>query len=143
MNITKFINYSDKQTVNKSLSALGVDSTVQYKGECDILNPVLILKDFPANCNYIYIADLNRYYYVKSFSVMGSIYIVNLEIDVLMSYRASINSLECLVTRQEFEVAEDIVDGEILPDCTVEISNNLIGQCGDSFYHYYLAAIGL
>lgn len=142
MNAILYQNSSDRRTVNKALRQVGT-ATYDYKGACNILNPIIIVKDWNAACNYVYITDLGRYYYVTDFTINGLVATVTLEIDVLKTYAAQIQSMRCLVDRQEYEVAEDIVDGAIETDCTIELENSLIGQCGDSAYHYYLSTVGL
>ena len=143
MNIRLYINYSDRRYVNKNIRQIGSGIAIDYKGECSIATPILILKEFDISCNYIYIEDLKRYYYVQNVTVSGSLYYVECSIDVLMSFASPIKSLTCLVDRQEYNYNEELTDSNIRVNNPVEIGNILIGQCGDSSYHYYLSTVGL
>ena len=68
-----------------------------------------------ANNNYAYIVDYKRYYYVDSVTVgRNGMYIVQLSVDVLMSYADGIKNLTATISRQENIGINDIVDS-LLP----------------------------
>ena len=68
-----------------------------------------------ANNNYAYIADYKRYYYVDSVTVgRNGMYVVQLSVDVLMSYVDGIKNLSATISRQENIGINDIVDS-LLP----------------------------
>ena len=76
-----------------------------------IVNP----KGAIANNNYAYILDYNRYYYVDSVTVgRNGMYIVQLSVDVLMTYVDGIKNLYATISRQENIGINDIVDS-LLP----------------------------
>ena len=68
-----------------------------------------------ANNNYAYISDYNRYYFVDSVTVgRNGMYIVQLSIDVLMTYADGIKNINATISRQENVGINDIVDS-LLP----------------------------
>ena len=68
-----------------------------------------------ANNNYAYIADYQRYYYVDSVTVgRNGMYVVQLSVDVLMTYADGIKNINATISRQENVGINDIVDS-LLP----------------------------
>lgn len=142
MNIIKYVNYSDRKVVNKSLKNLGY-ATIDYRDVCDYMRPTIMIKDYTMECNYIYIQEYRAYYYITNKRKMRDIWLLDLEIDVLMTAKNDINNTTALVTRQEYNVAEDIQDNEIVTDCTIDINNIIVGQSGSNNYKFYLSVIGV
>ena len=105
----------DRLKLNKTLNNLGnIEFTM--KESCDILNPVLTLKnnDSILKSNYFFIEKLNRFYFIKDISFFTNNTVqVELEIDVLMSYRDAINSLSAFIERQEYLYHPFYVDNEL------------------------------
>lgn len=67
-------------------------SDVQFTDTSSIIDPVLILSDFPEGANYCYIPKFNRYYFVRDIVVgPAGKYYVTCHVDVLES-----NALEIL-----------------------------------------------
>ena len=68
-----------------------------------------------ANNNYAYIPNYGRYYYVDSVTVgRNGMYVVQLSVDVLMTYADAIKNLSATISRQENIGINDIVDS-LLP----------------------------
>lgn len=68
-----------------------------------------------ANNNYAYISDYGRYYFVDSVTIgRNGMYIVQLSIDVLMTYSDGIKKINATISRQENAGINDIVDS-LLP----------------------------
>lgn len=66
-------------------------------------------------CNYIYIDEFKRYYYVKNIDcVCNNLYRFDLYCDVLMSFNNDIRNLDCFVIRQEFNY-NDMIPDKIMP----------------------------
>ena len=54
--------------------------------------------------NYVYIEEFARYYFIKSVNIENNkLAVFDLECDVLMSFKADIHDLECVVARNETE----------------------------------------
>lgn len=86
--------------LNKSLGT-GTDKTCVVKDNLDVLNPVFEL-DFDASIlskNYMYVADLGRYYFITSIEILNHVIIVRGHVDVLKTYNAQIRSGKCTATR--------------------------------------------
>lgn len=89
----------DKRVVHKTVDLSPV------KG--DILTPTSIL--YPSvkirhyiNCNYAYISDFNRYYFVTEIFAENGYCVYNLTIDVLKTYENEINNINAYVVRNEY-----------------------------------------
>ena len=69
------------------------------------------LNDVIVECNYTYIEELHRYYYVKEIkSVNNRMWRIDLLTDVLMTYKDKILDSYCVVERQENEYDPLIID---------------------------------
>jgi hypothetical protein len=86
--------------LNKTLGT-GTDKTCVVKDNLDVLNPTFEL-DFDASIlskNYMYVADLGRYYFITSIEIINHVIIVRGHVDVLKTYNAQIRSGKCTATR--------------------------------------------
>lgn len=90
-----------------------------FRNECSIIRPNITITlntsdkfirkviDF----NYVYIPDLNRYYFVENYIYLtNNLVEINLRIDVLMTYRVGINQLDAFIDRNEFTYNPRIID---------------------------------
>lgn len=101
MTITLYKNFSDKRNLNKNLTEVKTLSATA-KGDINIISPTLIIQHFSTDFNYCYIAELNRFYYVNSLTLLtGQRLQINLSVDVLMSYKEEIKNLTVNVLRYE------------------------------------------
>lgn len=115
MTITTFINNSESNRLTKSLTQIK-----QYPGcsaitPMSIINPVIDIVDtnFNVNCNYIYITDLNRYYFVNNITALNSgRWQLDCHIDVLMSYAEDIKNQTATFKRQENYYNMYVTDSE-------------------------------
>ena len=82
----------------------------QYRGEVNILSPVIrispttnaTLAKLLTECNYCYIADLGRYYYVNDITaVANNVIEMRLTVDVLHSWRTAIKAQKVIVSRNQ------------------------------------------
>ena len=72
--------------MNKNITLV---DTLNFSLKLDnsILEPVLILKNY-SDGNYCYIKELNRYYYIRDIKLLnGGLYQLQLDVDVLMTYK--------------------------------------------------------
>lgn len=88
-------------TVNKSIT-LNRDMDINFKGDVSIMNPTIILKyDTPLDFNYIYIPVFKRYYFITNISIFpNKVYRLDLECDLLMSYKDDILQAKANIKRQ-------------------------------------------
>lgn len=101
MQIKFYYNQSDDRQINKTLVD-GVTLEGEIRGDVGIMTPVIRFQsDDVLRYNYCYIPDFHRYYSVKSVSVYREkLYDVEMEVDVLMSFRGGIVQLPCVVDKQ-------------------------------------------
>lgn len=91
-NITIGTSNDDVNKITKSFNI--VDSvSARIKEPCDILYPTFILNYDArfASCNYIYVGEWNRYYYIDNITLSsGGTMVLNCVVDVLKSWSESI-----------------------------------------------------
>lgn len=86
--------------LNKTLGT-ATDKSATIKGTLDVLNPVFEL-DFDASIltkNYMYVADLGRYYFITSIEIVNHVIIIQGHVDVLKTYNSEIRAGKCTATR--------------------------------------------
>lgn len=101
MQLILYNNISDKRKLNKTITQLSTVE-IKLKNENELVNPTVILSAsyLPPSANYAYIADLGRYYYINSQRILpGNQLELNLSVDVLMSWKAVINSAHVIAAR--------------------------------------------
>lgn len=97
-----YTNNSDRIRVSKTLVELGT-VTGTFRGAVDVLNPTVIIQgEFTNRCNYFYIEEFGRYYYVTS-TIIPSNGLVELhgEVDVLKSWESGIRANSGIVERSQ------------------------------------------
>lgn len=98
MNIDFFINNSDDDTINKSLTPV---LTLQgsLREPCSIEMPeITIENEGIINANYCYIEAFGRYYYITNPVILSNSRVrIELEVDVLESFKANILALETII----------------------------------------------
>lgn len=101
MNLTIF-NCSDEPTkVNKTLNI--VDT---YEGtlreNCSIIDPKILVNVELSEGNYAYIEEFGRYYFINNITSAGlGLWIIEMHVDVLYTYRTEIGALNAVIKRQE------------------------------------------
>ncbi|MDD7316764.1 MAG: hypothetical protein PUG55_04985, partial [Bacillales bacterium] len=82
-------------------------------------------------CNYVYIKEFNRYYYVTDIiSLNRNLWRLNMHVDVLMSFKENIYDINAFITRNEFEYNNLIVDDLLSYEYDKEV-NEMILPLGD------------
>lgn len=98
-----FYKVSDSDnTINKTLLSPKTEK-ITLRKRVDILNPQLLLKfdETIFDYNYCYIPELERYYFMRSIdSVNNQVWKVELEIDVLETYKSTILSSNAAFRKQ-------------------------------------------
>ena len=77
------------------------DLTGDLKEESSIVNPVILVEHSnPINANYAYIAEFNRYYYIKDIeSVRSGLWRISMHTDVLKTFSEGILNSPCIVAK--------------------------------------------
>ena len=95
-----YFNKSDRMTVNKDKTTL-YTLDIKLLENTDVIHPRLYLST--ANdirkCNYFYIKDFDRYYYVTKLECEKQRYILEGEVDVLSSHIDKIKEQSVIVKR--------------------------------------------
>ena len=79
MTVTLFNNISDNNVFSKQLETIATYSNAVARDSMDVINPVItIAANSIENANYVYIAENNRYYFVKN--IDNSINFINQKI---------------------------------------------------------------
>ena len=101
MNVILYNNKSDKRQLVKNITEIKTLVAVA-KGDINIISPTLIIQNFSTDFNYCYISDFDRYYFVKSITLLtGQRIQIDLSVDVLMTYKEEIKKLTVNVLRYE------------------------------------------
>lgn len=100
--VTLYHNADEHRVLNKRISDVRVFDVV-LKEETSSLNPQIILQsDYDLSTyNYAFIDVTNRYYYCTITLMENGLFVINMEVDVLMSYKDGIKNLMGLVERVE------------------------------------------
>ena len=123
MYITLYRNGSDNRTLQKSLTQVSTPLSCDIYGSESIITPRFILEYVGVEPNYCYVAELNRYYYIRDIVLApGGRRILMCEVDVLMSNIDEILNLNCLVLRQENETLcnKYLVDNRMIANVNKE-----------------------
>lgn len=102
-----YFNKSDKRYVDKELQAITYDGSdhidVEFKEDTSLEDPTFILRTQSKvlTANYIYVPDMNRYYYINSYTVSHQRIYINCHVDVLMSFKKEFKKENVIVARNE------------------------------------------
>lgn len=99
---TLYVNSSDERYVNKSLSNIG-EYTIVFKSDENSIRPTLKISDsnIPETANYVYLSELNRYYYIRNKRYSKQCIYLECELDPLMSFRSQLANMEAIISRNE------------------------------------------
>lgn len=105
MTIKLYKNLSDKVVVDKSITQVGSDITGTLREGCSVIDPVIKFESTVGShltdCNYAYITEFGRYYYINNIICTGKLFEVHMHVDVLMTYKDGIRENTAVISRQE------------------------------------------
>ena len=140
---------ADNRQLDKSNKLTIIDTIdgVHLKDDTSIINPTLVisLKSHSKlrKCNYLYIPDFGRYYFINNIvEKTGRVFEIVCHVDVLMTYKGDIKNITTLILRQENVNNPYIEDSQLLVRATRVYEKHTIGKVGDSADHYYLTVNG-
>lgn len=114
--INLYQNSAEVNRVDKGQFLVGVGTlSGALREECSMLTPSIVYQSSEVpTFNYVYIPIFNRYYYVTSLSsVSKNVWRMELNCDVLMTYKEQIFLLQGVIGRQEIEFNPLLVDNEL------------------------------
>lgn len=119
MNIVLYNNKSPNNSIAKSLETIATYSDCIIKETTDLYNITVILNyvNNMRDANYLFISELNRYYYIDNFEMANGRVILSCHIDVLMTYRNEIEKCKIVVKRNENESYSYLSDTELPIEC--------------------------
>ena len=123
MYIVLYKNKSDNRVLRKNLQQVSTPLSCDIYDSESIINPRFILEYTGVAANYCYVAELNRYYYIRDIILdKGGRRILMCEVDVLMSNIDEILNLNCLILRQENRTLcnEYLVDNKMIANVNKE-----------------------
>ena len=92
-NLKIYTNKSNQNIINKELELVS-ELNCTFKDDIDILNPVLLIKNYTGG-NYCYVSDFERYYYIDDVGLLkGGVYQLHCSVDVLKSYATELENAE-------------------------------------------------
>lgn len=99
MDIVLYVNSSEKQAINKTISS-GETLTGALRDESSVINPSFLIQHAnPTGYNYCYISEFGRYYFITDIvSVRTNLWRINCTVDVLMSFKTQILNLNVTVS---------------------------------------------
>lgn len=103
MQATFYNNKSDRRYMNKSIEAKYSNIDIEILTPSSVVRPTLKVSTglIGQSVNYVYIMDLERYYYINSWTMENGYVLLECEVDVLMSFRSVISEQNVIVSRQE------------------------------------------
>ena len=152
-NIELYQNSAEVNRVDKGQYLAPVGSLVgALRDECSMLTPSIVYQsESVPTFNYVYIPIFNRYYFVTSLSsVSKNVWRMELNCDVLMSYKNEILLLQGVVGRQEIDFNPMLVDSELPTQDNPEVEIVNIPSTAfkshtnveSNFYNFVLTVIG-
>lgn len=123
MEVILYKNKSSHNTINKVLEEIKRINIV-FKQDFNLLNSVLVIKSSNLlNANYLYIPNLNRYYFINNQEIISKNVInVYIEVDVLESFKDDILNSEALI-KSSTDYNKYYDDGTYLNEIDKEITN--------------------
>lgn len=105
MTFTLMSNNSEREALTKSLTTLET-LTGSLRNQSSIIDPVIevtgIASATVTSCNYAYIPEFGRYYFVKNIiSIRTNVWVIQCHVDVLKTYATQIKAQTAVVRRQE------------------------------------------
>ena len=104
MELNLYTNNSADNVVTKSITLL-TTMTGTLRENCSIVDPVITVENInnakAAVCNYAFIPQFARYYFVRNITLSGKLWIISMHVDVLASFQTPLKSLDAVIARNE------------------------------------------
>lgn len=146
MQIELYTNFSDNRYLSKNITLINtVDCAI--KDKCPVETPKIVLTNMLGSsinrCNYAYVPQWGRYYYVQNINVdTGGRIELELKVDVLMTYAGQIRTINTVVDRQEFVYNKYISDSNVPVRTNRIVSYKSIGKFPRADHNFVLNVNG-
>ena len=96
-------NKSDERYLNKNIELKYDNIPIQILEPASIVRPTLKVSSglIGQSVNYLYIEELERYYYIRNWIMDNGFIQLECEVDVLMSFKSDIKKQNTIVARNE------------------------------------------
>ena len=115
MTLKLYTNTSDRNHLDKVITQQGSDISGTLRDDCSIVDPVIKIESITnfslASCNYAYISEFGRYYYITNIVCTGKLYELHMHCDVLMSFKSQIRGNSAVIARNESSYNLYLADG--------------------------------
>lgn len=147
--INLYKNSAETNRVDKTsyLTSAGALSGT-LRSECSIIRPAIVIhQETLPDFNYVHMPAFNRYYFVTGItSVAYGLWRIDMNCDVLMSYKNAIRNLTAIIARQENDYNDYLVDTEIPTEkgsyvSYQDIPNSVLNTQGDANTHGFVLTV--
>ena len=96
-------NKSDARYLNKSIDLKYNNIPLEILTPASVVRPVLKVSSglIGQSVNYVYVDELERYYYIRNWTMENGYVTLECEVDVLMSFKNAIKQQNVIVSRQQ------------------------------------------
>lgn len=96
-------NKSDARYMNKSIDLKYNNIPLEILTPASVVRPVLKVSSglIGQSVNYVYVDELERYYYIRNWTMENGYILLECEVDVLMSFKNAIKQQNVIVSRQQ------------------------------------------
>lgn len=96
-------NKSDARYMNKSIDLKYNNIPLEILTPASVVRPVLKVSSglIGQSVNYVYVDELERYYYIRNWTMENGHVLLECEVDVLMSFKNAIKQQNVIVSRQQ------------------------------------------
>lgn len=116
MDIELYINSSQSNVLSKNITIVGTSKIIEPFNSFDLLSPSVLIdyNEQWLNCNYAYIPQLKRYYYIEDITLQTAKRVnLRLRNDALMSFKDDILTATATVLRNEQIESTNVVDNQL------------------------------
>lgn len=94
-------NKSDRRYINKKFENVGNEINIELIEPCSLINPRFILSQGTGakTANYIFVPDLDRYYFINNYIYEYERIIIECHVDVLQTYAKQIMAETVILDR--------------------------------------------
>ena len=98
-----YLNKSDKRYLNKNIELKYDNIPLEVITPASVVRPVLKVSSglIGQSVNYVYVDELERYYYIRNWTMENGYVTLECEVDVLMSFKNAIKEQNVIVSRQQ------------------------------------------
>lgn len=137
--------YVYKLTASDQTNTENVDVQI-LTPENDVVHPVIRLQTgrLGNHTNYVWLSDLERFYYIRNWTMDNGYVTCNLEVDVLMTYRHDLinSNTKVMVKRNEFKYNTYLPDETLKVNAPTRVKTDYFDKGFDSSKQvFYLALV--